>query len=142
MLENNKVVYVYRDVFNVPFYVGMGYMKRAYETMHRTPEFKNKYNEYERVLNKPCYPDIVCTHLSQDGAFELEHFIISEIGLENLTNISRGNWRKYTDMNMYTVRGERRTRKKKRVRVCTRKKKIAHVRKEKPHPYRDKIIYK
>ena len=86
----DRIVYVYRDIDNIPFYVGMGYMKRAYETRHRTYDFMLKYNEYERILNVPCYPDIVCTHLSQAEAFELEHLIISEIGIKNLTNRNEG----------------------------------------------------
>jgi len=92
MLQDNKVVYVYRGYDSKPFYVGMGTMARAYEVRKgsRTPEFYNKLIQEEQKAGKPIYPEIIDKYLSAKVAHELEGFIIDEIGLDNLVNIHPG----------------------------------------------------
>jgi len=82
---NNKVVYLHRKKTNNEiFYVGMGSLKRAKHKHGRTNHWVNTVNKYGYIV------DVVASKLSIDEALELEEFIISEIGLSNLCNLSSG----------------------------------------------------
>ena len=85
MEKDNKVVYLHRrDDNNNIFYVGMGVSSRPYDKRGR-----NKH--WNRVVNKAGYRvDIVADGLTKDAACELEMFIISLIGLDDLTNHTAG----------------------------------------------------
>ena len=82
---NNKVVYLHRrcDNNNI-FYVGMGAPSRPYYKQNRSKHWNN-------VVNKAGYSvDIIADGLTKSDACELEMFIISLIGLDNLTNLTDG----------------------------------------------------
>ena len=86
----NKVVYLHRKkTEGTIFYVGMGEQDRAYTTHSRNKWWTNVYKKHDRVV------DIVAKDLSIDDAYELEVFLISEIGrkdlgLGNLVNLDDG----------------------------------------------------
>ena len=86
----NKVVYLHRKKSEgTIFYVGMGDQNRAYNTHSRNRWWTNVYKKHDRVV------DIVAKNLSIDDAYELEVFLISEIGrkdlgLGNLVNLDDG----------------------------------------------------
>ena len=86
----NKVVYLHRKKSEgTIFYVGMGEQNRAYTTHSRNKWWVNVYKKHDRVV------DIVAKDLSIDDAYELEVFLISEIGrkdlgLGNLVNLDDG----------------------------------------------------
>jgi hypothetical protein len=86
----NKVVYLHRKkTEGTIFYVGMGEQDRAYTTHSRNKWWTNVYKKHDRVV------DIVAKDLSIDDAYELEVFLISEIGrrdlgLGNLVNLDNG----------------------------------------------------
>ncbi len=83
--ENNKVVYFHITVPWSIFYVGIGDVKRAFSKSSR-----NRY-WHEHVRRKGNYQVyIVQDNLTFAQAAELEKQLIDEIGLENLTNISKG----------------------------------------------------
>lgn len=94
--ENNKVVYRHRRLdTNEIFYIGMGYLKRAYskDTCKR-----NKI--WNRIINKTEYKvEILTENLSWEDACELEEFLIQLYGridlktgyLSNLTNGGDGS---------------------------------------------------
>ena len=85
-----KVVYLHRKATDgTIFYVGMGEQDRAYNTHSRNKWWTNVYKKHDRVV------DIVAKDLSIDDAYELEVFLISEIGrkdlgLGNLVNLDDG----------------------------------------------------
>jgi len=137
MLGNNKVVYVYRDEESRPFYVGMGFMRRAYEFSHgRSDEFIKEFNRVQSVTNEVLYPDIICIRMSEGEAQELEAFLIEEIGLESLTNKCKGVTVAYKPRPIITENIKRFRRYKKIGRAVPKK------RKAKPHPYKDMIVHK
>jgi hypothetical protein len=75
----NKVVYLHRrnDDLSI-FYVGMGSKTRAYSKRDR-----NRY--WSNIVNKHGYSvEIVDSNLSVKDAFEMEMFLISEIGRKDL----------------------------------------------------------
>lgn len=81
----DKVVYLHRRKTNDKvFYVGMGSLKRSLHKHGRTNYWYNTVRKYGY------YVDVVADKLSIDDALELEEFIISEIGLNNLCNLSSG----------------------------------------------------
>ena len=86
----NKVVYLHRKkTEGTIFYVGMGEQNRAYSTHSRNKWWTNVYKKHDRVV------DIVAKDLSIDDAYELEVFLISELGrkdlgLGNLVNLDNG----------------------------------------------------
>lgn len=80
----SKVVYVHRrDVDNSIFYVGMGNTDRPHSKDKRS-------NEWLSEAKKGYSVDVLMSDLSKKDALELESFIISEIGLEKLTNKTFG----------------------------------------------------
>jgi ketosteroid isomerase-like protein len=87
---NKKVVYLHRKATNnIVFYVGMGELKRAYNTESRSKWWKKTYKKHGRIV------DIVAQDLNIDDAYELEMFLISEIGrkdkgLGSLVNLDDG----------------------------------------------------
>lgn len=89
-MKNNKVVYLHRKESDLtPFYVGMGSKYRAFTTSSRNNWWKNTYEKYGLVV------DIVASNLSIEDAYELEVFLISELGrkdlgLGNLVNLDDG----------------------------------------------------
>ena len=86
----NKVVYLHRKkTEGTIFYVGMGEQDRAYTTHSRNKWWINVYKKHDRLV------DVVAKDLSIDDAYELEVFLISEIGrkdlgLGNLVNLDDG----------------------------------------------------
>ena len=80
-----KIVYRHRrkDNNNI-FYIGIGNEKRAYSKNGR-----NKY--WNNIVNKTDYiVEILAKDLSWEDACELEVFLISQYGRENLTNLTDG----------------------------------------------------
>mgnify|MGYP000109030619 CR=1 FL=1 len=101
----NKVVYLHRrnDDLSI-FYVGMGSKKRPYSKRDRN-------NYWNNVVKKHgYYTEIVARNLSVQDAYELESFLIQEIGrkdlgLGNLVNMTDGgdgcnNWNDDRTKNM------------------------------------------
>lgn len=75
----NKVVYLHRrnDDLSI-FYVGMGSKKRPYSKRDRN-------NYWNNVVKKHgYYTEIVADNLSVEDAYELEMFLISELGRKDL----------------------------------------------------------
>ena len=72
-LDNNKV-----------FYIGIGNEKRPYSKNNRNKHWLNV------VKKTNYYVEVVSKNLSLEDACELEVFLISEYGIENLTNINSG----------------------------------------------------
>lgn len=116
-------VYVYRDPFTMaPFYIGKGLNGRADQHLmeakdeRNTPE--NYYNSFKlrkirKILDQGKDPIIerVCEGMTEDDAFELEVFLISEIGrrvldegpLTNLTDGGEGFSGVIRDKNKYHI---------------------------------------
>ena len=67
------------------FYIGMGVCKK------RANNFSSR-NRYWKSIEQQygAYVDVLATDLSVEDAEELEMFLIEEIGIDNLTNITRG----------------------------------------------------
>ena len=90
MEENLKVVYLHKkETDGTIFYVGMGELKRAFNTSSRNKWWNRTYAKHGRIV------DIVAKDLSVEDAYELEVFLISEIGrkdkgLGNLVNLDDG----------------------------------------------------
>ena len=82
---NSKVVYLHRKATDLSiFYVGMGSVKRS-KTIH------GRNNHWYNLVNKHnFFVDIIAEGLSVSEALELEEFVISTIGLNNLSNCSTG----------------------------------------------------
>ena len=81
----NKVVYrhIRKDNGNV-FYIGMGSRRRPTSKSDRN-------NHWHNIVNKCGYKvEVLAEGLSIEDALELEEFIISEYGQENLTNKTSG----------------------------------------------------
>ncbi len=89
-MKESKVVYLHRRKTDYTiFYVGMGNKDRAYTTHSRNKWWKNTCKKYGFVV------DIVAENLSIEDAYELEVFLISELGrkdkgLGNLVNLDEG----------------------------------------------------
>lgn len=82
---NKYCVYIHRKkTDNSTFYVGKGSEKRSRMSSGRTKYWKRIVDKYG------FYSDIVMSHISEQEAFELEVFLISEIGLANLCNMTDG----------------------------------------------------
>lgn len=81
-----EVVYLHRNAFNGEvFYVGKGANRgRAYEEYNRSKEWNDIVNEFYFDV------EILAHSISIEEAFELEEFIISFIGIKNLTNKTLG----------------------------------------------------
>ena len=82
------IVYLHRNSLtgNV-FYVGKGANRgRAYDEYRRSEDWNKIVDEFYFDV------DIVATSLSKEDAFELEEFIIETIGVENLTNKTKGGY--------------------------------------------------
>jgi hypothetical protein len=82
---------------NSPYYIGKGmgdrYKKHFCNSTleNRNPHRSNKIKKLRRLGYTPKdHVTKVATGLSEERAYELEEFIISEIGLENLTNLVGG----------------------------------------------------
>jgi len=80
----NKLVYRHRRLDNNKvFYIGIGNEKRPY--------CKRRNKHWCNVVNKTGYTiEIIAKDLVLEDALELEMFLISEYGLDNLTNINSG----------------------------------------------------
>jgi hypothetical protein len=86
--EDNKVVYRHRRIdTNEIFYIGMGYLKRAYA------KDSNKRNQiWNRIINKTDYKvEIVAENLTWEEACELEILLISKYGRINLNTGTLAN---------------------------------------------------
>ena len=81
-----SIVYAHRRKDNGEiFYIGMGVCEKRANTFSK----RNRY--WNDVYNKfGVYVDVLATNLSLEDAEELEMFLIEEIGINNLTNITRG----------------------------------------------------
>lgn len=90
MEENLKVVYLHKkETDGTIFYVGMGELKRAFNTGSRNDWWNRTYAKHGRIV------DVVAKDLSIEDAYELEVFLISEIGrkdkgLGSLVNLDDG----------------------------------------------------
>lgn len=75
----NKCVYRHRRLdTNEVFYVGIGNLKRPYNTYHRS-------NFWKKIINKTKYKvEILAKNLSVEKAIDLEKLLISEYGRLNL----------------------------------------------------------
>jgi hypothetical protein len=75
----NKVVYIHRRKDNdTIFYVGMGSPKRVKSKSHRNNHWRNIVSKYGY------YYEVVANELSQEDAYELEMFLIDELGRKDL----------------------------------------------------------
>lgn len=85
----SKVVYLHRrnDNNNV-FYVGMGNLSRVKDKGHRNDYWNNVVQKYGY------YTEVVAKDLSTEDAYELEMFLISELGRKDL---NEGNLVNMTD---------------------------------------------
>lgn len=89
-MKGDKVVYLHRRKSDGQvFYVGMGSESRAFTTSSRNKWWNNTYKKYGLIV------DIVARNLSIKDAYELEVFLISELGrkdlgLGNLVNLDDG----------------------------------------------------
>lgn len=85
-LTNDKVIYVHKNQkTGQVFYVGIGYEKRPFFFRKRNKH----WNEYVKINGKP-QVDILLTGLSLEVAKKLEVYLITHIGLSNLTNLTMG----------------------------------------------------
>lgn len=66
------------------FYIGKGSGRRAWSTSGRNKYWKRKVKKYGLVVK------LLHTDLEESIAFELEKQLITEVGLDNLTNIIEG----------------------------------------------------
>jgi hypothetical protein len=81
------VVYAWVDDLT-PFYIGKGLPNRPYESKSRNPHTLAKKKS---SLTKGTFSVIILlTHLTNDQACSWEKKLISEIGLESLTNFTEG----------------------------------------------------
>ncbi len=82
---NKYCVYLHRKQSdNSVFYVGKGSKKRSRSSLGRSAY-------WGRISNKHgFYPEIVDENISEQDAFELEIFLIQEIGRDNLCNMTDG----------------------------------------------------
>ena len=89
-MGESKVVYLHRkETDNSIFYVGMGNPYRAYATSSRNKWWNRTYKKHGLIV------DVVADNLSTEDAYELEVFLISELGrkdkgLGNLVNLDDG----------------------------------------------------
>lgn len=85
MSDNKKLVYRHRrNDTNKVFYVGMGTLKRAKDKYGRS-------NYWKSIVDKAGYTvEIVAEDLTKENAIDLEVFMISEYGLDNLCNHTTG----------------------------------------------------
>lgn len=87
---NDKVVYLHRKESDYSvYYVGMGELRRAYTKHSRNKWWKHTFKKYGLIV------DIIAENLSIEDAYELEMFLIEEIGrkdkgLGNLVNLDDG----------------------------------------------------
>lgn len=105
-MDNSYYVYMYMKPDGTPFYVGKGkegrHLFHLQEAKKDNPKDNNKLkiNTIRKILKQGLEPEIrfIDTNLDEDTAFELEEFLISEIGrvdlgtgtLTNLTNGGEG----------------------------------------------------
>lgn len=80
----NKCVYFHRIPNGPVFYVGMGNINRAYNSISRNKKWK------ETVKTFGFEVIIIAENLSLNQACEIEKFWIQLIGVNNLTNVSIG----------------------------------------------------
>lgn len=99
---NNNSFYVYGlfyrgDKYGLEncFYIGKGKNSRMYHhfrksVLNKHSKNNHKSNKIKSLKNKNIspYPRKIATELSEDRAYELERFLIGEIGLENLVNLT------------------------------------------------------
>ena len=81
-----SIVYAHKRKDNGEvFYIGMGVCEK------RANKFSGR-NRYWNFIKEQygAYVDVLATDLSVEDAEELEMFLIEEIGIDNLTNITKG----------------------------------------------------
>jgi len=100
-MKNQGEFYIYSfndPRTNAPYYIGKGQNQRWYDHF-ASHYFKNPKNPYKarkiKKLQRLGYEpekhvNFLATGLSEELAYELEEFVISEIGLANLTNLTLG----------------------------------------------------
>ena len=80
-----KLVYRHRRLdTNKVFYIGIGNEKRPHSKYGRNRHWQNVVNKTDYIV------EVIAENLSLEDACELEIFLISEYGIENLTNITCG----------------------------------------------------
>lgn len=85
MSDNNAYVYGhYKADTGELFYIGKGTGKRAWKRDKRNPHWQNIVDKHGYIIK------ILYENLSDEEAFNKEKELITEIGLENLTNITEG----------------------------------------------------
>lgn len=97
-MSNKYCVYIHkRKTDGKIFYVGKGSLKRSRSSSGRSSYWHNVVNKYGFVSS------IVQSNIKESEAFELEIFLISEIGRSNLCNLTDGgegcSGRKMSDHN-------------------------------------------
>ena len=83
-MENKYYVYIHYNN-DKPFYVGKGTGNRYKDSNSRNKHWNNTVNKYDEIRFQ-----IVSQLINEEDSYELEEFIIKEIGLSNLTNVSAG----------------------------------------------------
>jgi hypothetical protein len=82
---NNFYVYGhFKPNEDIPFYVGKGTGRRAWQKNGRNEYWKNVVNKYGYEVK------LLEENLTEEGAYERERELIIEIGLDKLTNILTG----------------------------------------------------
>lgn len=85
MTQNKYCVYVHRkQTDGSVFYVGKGTPKRARSMRGRSAYWTRIADKYGRDV------EFVCSGMNEPDAFELERFLIAEIGRDNLCNLTDG----------------------------------------------------
>jgi predicted GIY-YIG superfamily endonuclease len=97
---NNYYVYIHKTKDGTPFYVGKGKGKRAWSTNRNAnwKEFVQRIGEYDIELSH--------TNLSEEKALDIEKKLISEIGLDKLTNISAEGYITHKQFNYNTPKNK------------------------------------
>ena len=107
MIKSDEIYYVYKLIDernNLPFYIGKGKNNRAISHISRAKKWKEKNFNWSTNVNRKLYNKILSIlddgfdikviyvekNLEETLALETEKQLISEIGIENLCNLTEG----------------------------------------------------